>query len=122
MAHAGKELGLDDATALGLAKAMVEGSALLAADSDEKPDELARRVTSPGGTTAAGLAVLDDRDQLKNLVLATLTAARDRGAELADLPLWMIHIAWPVAAVTWIVFLGEQFYDEVRILLGWSTP
>jgi len=45
-----------------------------------------------------------------------------RTSELADLPLWMIHIAWPVAAVTWIVFLGEQFYDEIRILFGWSAP
>src|SRR3954467_3544473 len=44
-----------------------------------------------------------------------------RTSELADLPLWMIHIAWPVAGVTWIVFLGEQFYDEARILLG-GTP
>ena len=44
-----------------------------------------------------------------------------RTSELADLPLWMIHIAWPVAAVTWIVFLGEQFYDEARILLGRSA-
>jgi pyrroline-5-carboxylate reductase len=83
LAQAGAKLGLDEATALGFAKAMVEGSALLAADSEENPDELARRVTSPGGTTAAGLAMLDSHDQLKNLVLATLTAARDRGAELA---------------------------------------
>jgi TRAP-type C4-dicarboxylate transport system permease small subunit len=45
-----------------------------------------------------------------------------RTSELADLPLWMIHIAWPVAGVTWLVFLGEQFYDEVRILFGWSVP
>lgn len=44
-----------------------------------------------------------------------------RTSELADLPLWMIHIAWPVAAVTWIVFLGEQFYDETRILFGRSA-
>ncbi len=41
-----------------------------------------------------------------------------RTSELADLPLWLIHIAWPVAGVTWIVFLGEQFYDEARILFG----
>jgi TRAP-type C4-dicarboxylate transport system permease small subunit len=47
--------------------------------------------------------------------------AWNRVSELADLPLWMIHIAWPVAAVTWIIFLGEQFYDEARILFGWST-
>jgi TRAP-type transport system small permease protein len=30
----------------------------------------------------------------------------------------MIHVAWPVAGVTWIVFLGEQFADELRILFG----
>ena len=45
-----------------------------------------------------------------------------RTSELADLPLWMIHIAWPVAGVSWIVFLGEQFVDEVRILLGRGVP
>jgi hypothetical protein len=32
----------------------------------------------------------------------------------------MIHIAWPAAGVTWIIFLGEQFYDETRFLLGGS--
>ena len=31
-----------------------------------------------------------------------------RTSELADLPLWYIHVAWPVTGVTWIVFLGEQ--------------
>jgi len=44
--------------------------------------------------------------------------AWNRTSELADLPLWMIHVAWPVAGVTWIVFAGEQIVDEVRILLG----
>jgi pyrroline-5-carboxylate reductase len=83
LAHAGGELGLDAETALGLATSMVEGAALLAANSGENPEELARRVTSPGGTTAAGLSVLDDADALRKLVLKTLTAARDRGAELA---------------------------------------
>ena len=41
-----------------------------------------------------------------------------RTSEFADLPLWMIHIAWPVAGITWIVFLGEQFVDEFKILFG----
>ena len=41
-----------------------------------------------------------------------------RTSELADLPLWLIHIAWPVAGITWIAFLGEQFVDEFRILIG----
>ena len=83
LAQAGCELGLDAATSLGLAKSMVEGAAMLAADNDYGPDELARRVTSPGGTTAAGLTILDNQDALKKLVHETLSAARDRGAELA---------------------------------------
>jgi TRAP-type C4-dicarboxylate transport system permease small subunit len=44
-----------------------------------------------------------------------------RTSELADLPLWLIHVAWPVTGVTWIVFLGEQFVDEARILFGGSA-
>ncbi|MBX9943939.1 MAG: TRAP transporter small permease [Reyranella sp.] len=45
-----------------------------------------------------------------------------RTSELAELPLWLIHIAWPAAGITWIVFLGEQFVDEVRVVLGRATP
>jgi TRAP-type transport system small permease protein len=41
-----------------------------------------------------------------------------RISELAELPLWLIHLAWPIAGLTWIVFLGEQFVDEFKILLG----
>lgn len=41
-----------------------------------------------------------------------------RISELAELPLWLIHIAWPIAGVSWIIFLGEQMYDETRTLLG----
>ncbi|MCK1302216.1 TRAP transporter small permease [Bradyrhizobium sp. 24] len=44
--------------------------------------------------------------------------AWNRTSELADLPLWLIHVAWPVAGVTWIVFAGEQIVDEMRILVG----
>ena len=79
----GAKLGLDPAQAERLARATVEGAALLAAASPATPDALAQRVTSPGGTTAAGLAVLDDDAALLRLVTATLRAARDRGAELA---------------------------------------
>jgi pyrroline-5-carboxylate reductase len=66
-----------------LALAMTEGAAILAATSSETPTDLARRVTSPGGTTAAGLAVLDSDSALNILMTDTLRAARDRGAELA---------------------------------------
>ena len=88
LAQGGAELGLSPDQALRMALAMVEGAAALAARSSVgsaplAPGELARRVTSPGGTTAAGLKVLDDDDALARMVAATLRAARDRGAEMA---------------------------------------
>lgn len=75
--------GLDPVQARRLAVAMAEGAAALAAQSDADPGELARRVASPGGTTAAGLAVLDTDGALQKLLAATLAAARERGAQLA---------------------------------------
>lgn len=44
--------------------------------------------------------------------------AWNRTSELGDLPLWYIHIAWPIAGVTWIIFAGEQIYDEFRVATG----
>lgn len=41
-----------------------------------------------------------------------------RISELAELPLWLIHIAWPFAGFTWLIFLGEQVWDDLRILVG----
>ena len=41
-----------------------------------------------------------------------------RISELAEMPLWLIHIAWPVTGVTWLVFLGEHLVDDLNILLG----
>jgi TRAP-type C4-dicarboxylate transport system permease small subunit len=44
--------------------------------------------------------------------------ALNRLSELAELPLWYIHLPWPLAGATWILFLGEQFFDDFRIVLG----
>ena len=44
--------------------------------------------------------------------------AWNRTSELADLPLWLIHIAWPIAGMSWVAFLGEQFLDDLRVLTG----
>jgi TRAP-type transport system small permease protein len=44
--------------------------------------------------------------------------AFNRTSELADLPLWLIHVAWPVTGLTWLVFLGERMLDDVDILRG----
>ena len=39
-------------------------------------------------------------------------------SELAELPMPFIFVAWPLAGVTWLVFLGEHFLDNFRILLA----
>jgi pyrroline-5-carboxylate reductase len=83
LAAGGTELGLPPDQAARLALAMVEGAGALAAASPLAPGELARRVASPGGTTQAGLEVLDADNALARLVAATLRAARDRGADMA---------------------------------------
>jgi TRAP-type transport system small permease protein len=44
--------------------------------------------------------------------------ARNRISELAELPLWMIHLAWPLAGFTWVVFQAEHLYDNVRVMSG----
>jgi TRAP-type C4-dicarboxylate transport system permease small subunit len=44
--------------------------------------------------------------------------AWNRISELAELPLWLIHIAWPIAGFTWLVFLGEEMWDDVDVLIG----
>jgi TRAP-type transport system small permease protein len=44
--------------------------------------------------------------------------AWNRISELAELPLWLIHVAWPVTGVTWLVFLGEQMLDDLAIIRG----
>ena len=41
-----------------------------------------------------------------------------RISELAELPLWLIYVAWPITGVTWLVFLGEQLLDDVRTMFG----
>ncbi|HEX8571456.1 MAG TPA: pyrroline-5-carboxylate reductase dimerization domain-containing protein [Allosphingosinicella sp.] len=83
LAAAGEELGLPADRSARLAAAMAEGAALLAAQSAESPAQLARRVASRGGTTEAGLAILDSDDALRALVLRALEASRRRGLEMA---------------------------------------
>jgi TRAP-type C4-dicarboxylate transport system permease small subunit len=48
--------------------------------------------------------------------------AWNRVSELADLPLWMIHIAWPVTGLTWFVFQGERMWDAAMVLAGRAQP
>ena len=84
-AAAGERLGLLADDALKLAMATFGGSTALLEGSGEKPGILIAQVASKGGTTQAGLDVLDEDGQLAALFTNVLRAARDRGRELADI-------------------------------------
>ncbi|MBU2958135.1 pyrroline-5-carboxylate reductase [Paracoccus sp. 1_MG-2023] len=83
MAAAGRAEGLPADMALELARMTVAGAGALAVDADEDPAVLRRNVTSPGGTTAAGLEVLMDAENgLPPLMVRTVAAAAERGRAL----------------------------------------
>lgn len=84
LAGAGEAAGLDREQAARLAAATVEGAAALAAASEESPETLADRVASPGGTTRAGLNILDAEETLGRLLRATLEASIRRSREMAE--------------------------------------
>jgi TRAP-type transport system small permease protein len=44
--------------------------------------------------------------------------AWNRVSELAELPLWMIHGAFPLAGLTWLLFQGEHLVDALKVLAG----
>ena len=84
MAAAGEAQGLAPDLAMQLAKATVAGAGALAEEAEETPAQLRVNVTSPNGTTQAGLEVLMDEDAgLPPLIAATVKAATDRSKELA---------------------------------------
>jgi pyrroline-5-carboxylate reductase len=85
LASAGKTAGLDAATAMQLARATVSGAGELLARSESDPATLRQNVTSPGGTTAAALAVLmQDGHGLKELMTEAVLAAQKRSRELGS--------------------------------------
>lgn len=84
LAAAGVAEGLPAELAMQLAKATVGGAGALAEASDEDPAQLRVNVTSPGGTTAAALAVLmDEQSGFPALLKRGVKAAADRSRELA---------------------------------------
>lgn len=78
---AGMQLGLPDILALELAVQTMAGAAEMLRRGQGTPVELRQAVTSPGGTTAAALAVMEQHD-FRAVVAEMLTAARDRSCEL----------------------------------------
>ncbi len=81
LADAGVAQGLDRSTALELAAQTVAGASALLLEKGEHPARLKDMVTSPGGTTIAGLHALE-RGGFKGLVMDAVAAATRRGREL----------------------------------------
>jgi pyrroline-5-carboxylate reductase len=79
---AAKAQGLPDDVANVLVRQLFKGSGILLADSLESPATLRERVTSPNGTTAAGLGVLEDgglRELMHNAVRAAAARSKEMG-------------------------------------------
>jgi pyrroline-5-carboxylate reductase len=82
LAAAGAAEGLAPEQARRIALATIAGAAELAATSGKDGEAMVREVASPGGTTWAGLDILDSR--LPDLIRETLAASVRRGRELAE--------------------------------------
>ena len=82
MTEAGIQMGLEPGAAALLAAATLRGSAKLLQVSGEPPEELRRKVTSPGGTTAAAIDVFEKRG-FKSIVVAAIASATRRAQELS---------------------------------------
>ena len=82
-ATVGRELGLDADTADKLALETIAGTGLMARKSGEGMRDLATRVASPGGTTEAGLKVLDAENGIVAMVREVVAAAQRRSDEMA---------------------------------------
>lgn len=81
MIEGGVSIGLTRAQAEEMALQTVLGSALYARESNTSPAELRARVTSPAGTTAAGLLEME-RGALRATVIDGIRAAYERAVEL----------------------------------------
>ncbi len=84
MARAGEAIGLAPELAMRLARATVEGAGeLMRREPATSAAQLRVNVTSPGGTTAAALAVLQAEQGLNALMARAIAAAHDRARALA---------------------------------------
>lgn len=82
MTDAAVNLGLDRASALELSLQTLYGAGRMARDSDGDLARLRAEVTSKGGTTEAAVRSFDAAN-LRGIVTAALTAATERGREMA---------------------------------------
>jgi len=79
--EAGVHQGLSREVAHQLVVGTFEGSAALLSSTGATPEELRHQVTSPGGTTAAGLRTLEHR-AVRSAFIDAVTAAADRSRQM----------------------------------------
>jgi len=85
LVDSGERAGLPRDVALALVAQTVLGAGKMLTEAGEAPTVLRARVTSPGGTTMAGLEALEEGG-LRATVQAAVTAATHRARELRDAP------------------------------------
>ncbi len=78
----GTEYGLEKETVRKLMVQTIAGSAAMLQKVKEEPDELRRKVTSPGGTTEAGIRALED-NHFNNAIYESIKSAEAKSRELA---------------------------------------
>ena len=82
LAHGGEKMGLTKESALRLAAQTALGASDLMITSEKSPADLIKMVVTPGGTTAAGLRVMDERG-IADAIADAVKAATERGQEMA---------------------------------------
>jgi pyrroline-5-carboxylate reductase len=80
---AGEQMGLPRDLAAKLAMQTMLGAARLCLQSDKQPAQLREMVTSPGGTTVAGLKALEE-GKIRVTIISAVEAATKRSRELAS--------------------------------------
>ena len=86
LVKAGVDMGLDEPTAAALVRQTLFGAAAMLRFSSDSPAALRERVTSPNGTTVAGLGVLRERgfeEAVRAAVRRATARAAEMGAELS---------------------------------------
>lgn len=85
----------------------------------------------PHPQTAAGLAVSRMVVHVAILLVALIFLAfgwrfaqfgYDQESELTGMNMALIHVAWPIAGVAWLLFTLEKLYDDVQLFKRGSAP
>jgi pyrroline-5-carboxylate reductase len=82
LARGGEKMGLNKQASLQLAAHTALGAAEMMVTSGKSPEELIKMVVTPGGTTAAGLRVMEERS-VADVIAEAVQAATKRGQEMA---------------------------------------